>query len=325
MASIQDVASLAGVHRSTVSRIINGEGKFRSDTRRKVEQAMATLNYRPSAIARSLATASSNMTGLLVTYYTGGFFGEMMEQVQNELDLHKKFLITAQGHHSADGEREAIDRFHALRCEGYVLNSRYLSDDELRELAAESTPFVLLDRLVEGLEDRCITFDHTLAAKMAVQHLIQQGHRNIACISGPMDRISSQQRYQGYLLAMQEAGLPVNPGLTVFGDYKRESGYQAVRELYQTGMTFSALFSCNEEMMLGAVLYFHEHAIDIPRQVALISFDSVDLCQGLYPPVSEVYFPLSEMAQSAVKLLISKINDTSFWGPQHFAPQLRLR
>ncbi len=90
----------------------------------------------------------------------------MMEQVQAELDLHDKFLITAQGHRCADGEREAIRRFHDLRCEGYILNSRYLSDDELRELAQEPTPFVLLDRVVEGLESRCITFDHCLAATM---------------------------------------------------------------------------------------------------------------------------------------------------------------
>ncbi|NMU24432.1 LacI family DNA-binding transcriptional regulator, partial [Vibrio parahaemolyticus] len=89
----------------------------------KVEQAMAQWNYRPSAIARSLATSSSNMVGLLVTYYTGGFFGEMMEQVQTELDIHKKFLITAQGHHSAQGEKEAIQRFNDLRCDGYVLHS----------------------------------------------------------------------------------------------------------------------------------------------------------------------------------------------------------
>lgn len=307
MASIKDVATLAGVHRSTVSRIINGEGTFRADTRRKVECAMAELNYRPSAIARSLATASSNMAGLLVTFYTGGFFGEMMGQVQEELDRSNKFLITAQGHLSADGEREAIRRFHDLRCEGYVLNSRYLSDDELRSLAEEPTPFVLLDRIVPGLEDRCISFDHTQAAKLAVQHLIANGHQNIACITGPAGRSSSQARYLGYMDALRESGIVVNSRLCVEGNYERESGYLAVQSLYQSSQPFTALFSCNEEMMLGAVQYFHEHKINIPDQVSLISFDSVGLCSSLYPMLSEVHFPIRDMARAAVQLLMAQI------------------
>ncbi|UTV27358.1 LacI family DNA-binding transcriptional regulator [Photobacterium atrarenae] len=325
MASIQDVASLAGVHRSTVSRIINGEGKFRADTKRKVEMAMAELNYRPSAIARSLATASSNMAGLLVTYYTGGFFGEMMEQVQAELDNHNKFLITAQGHLSAEGEREAIRRFHHLRCEGYVLNSRYLPDDELHLLAQEPTPFVLLDRQVAGLESRCITFNHRLAAKQAVSYLIAQGHRKIACISGSLSRASSFQRYQGYVEALQEAGITQADGWAEEGNYSRESGYRAAQSIYQACPDITALFSCSEEMTLGALLFFHQHNVAIPQQLSLISFDSVGLCASLYPPVSEVHFPIRDMAQAAVQLLVSQIHGQPVEMRCHFQPELRLR
>ena len=325
MASIKDVAALAGVHRSTVSRIINGEGTFRSDTKRKVEQAMTDLNYRPSAIARSLATASSNMTGLLVTYYTGGFFGQMMEQVQAELDQHNKFLITAQGHHSAEGEREAIRRFHALRCEGYVLNSRHLSDDELRALAQEPTPFVLLDRVVEGLEPRCITFDHPLAAKLAVEHLIQQGHRNIGCISGPLSRTSSHLRLQGYKEALQQADIRFEPALCVEGDYGRKSGYLAAKQLHRSAPAMTALFSCSEEMTLGALQYFHEQSVILPQQLSLISFDSIELCDALYPQVSSVHFPISQMAQTAVELLMCQINQKECAITQHFLPELRFR
>ncbi|AJR09923.1 LacI family DNA-binding transcriptional regulator [Photobacterium gaetbulicola] len=325
MASIKDVAALAGVHRSTVSRIINGEGVFRSDTKRKVEQAMAELNYRPSAIARSLATASSNMTGLLVTYYTGGFFGQMMEQVQAELDLHKKFLITAQGHHSAEGEREAIRRFHALRCEGYVLNSRHLSDDELRELAQESTPFVILDRVVEGLESRCITFDHTLAAKMAVEHLIEQGHRHIGCITGPISRPSSHLRLQGYKEALHQSAISFEPAFCAEGDYGRKSGYLAAEQLHRSAPSMTALFSCSEEMTQGALQYFHEHNVKLPQQLSLISFDSIELCAALYPQVSSVHFPISQMAQTAVELLMCQLNQTECSITKHFVPELRLR
>ncbi|MHC6528372.1 LacI family DNA-binding transcriptional regulator [Vibrio proteolyticus] len=322
MARIKDVAELAGVNRSTVSRIINGEGKFREETRRKVEQAMAELNYRPSAIARSLATASSNMMGLLVTYYTGGFFGEMMEQVQTELDSHHKFLITAQGHHSAEGEREAIQRFRDLRCDGYVLHSRYLSDDDLRALAQQPTPFVLLDRYVEGLESRCITFDHRQASRLAVEHLIQQGHRRIACITGPLQRQNSMLRKQGYLDAMQSAGLTPDESWCEEGNYGRKSGYEAMKVLLHRHADMTAVFSCSEEMTVGAMQCLQQFAIPVPEQVSLTSFDSVDVCDGLYPTVSAVHFPISDMARAAVQVLMGLVQGNGAPEMPHFQAQL---
>ena len=325
MARIKDVAELAGVNRSTVSRIINGEGKFREETRKKVEAAMAELNYRPSAIARSLATSSSNMVGLLVTYYTGGFFGEMMEQVQTELDTHKKFLITAQGHHSAEGEREAIQRFSDLRCDGYVLHSRYLSDDDLRELAKLPTPFVLLDRQVDGLEDRCVTFDHLNASQVATEHLIKQGHKKIGCISGPSSRHNSLLRRFGYINAMKTAGISVDDSWWVEGNYGRQSGFDAMEQLIHCHPDITAVFSCSEEMTFGAMQYLNKEGIKVPDQISLVSFDSVDLCAGLYPPVSAVHCPISEMARSAVQALMTQITQQAKTRCCHFSGELKLR
>ncbi len=325
MARIKDVAELVGVNRSTVSRIINGEGKFREDTIRKVHEAMAQLNYRPSAVARSLATSSTNMIGLLVTYYTGGFFGEMMEQIQSELDLHKKFLITAQGHQCLEGEKEAIQRFSDLRCDGYVLHSRYLTDDELRSLATQPTPFVLLDRYVEGLEDRCITFDHCKASHMAVQHLITQGHKKIGCLTGPVNRNNARERVQGYLNATADAGLPMDTSWSEAGDYDRKSGYKAMDILLKRHPDISGLFSCSEEMTSGALQYLHENNIKVPDQISIISFDSVDLCESLYPSVSAVHFPISDMARSAVQVLTGLISNQPCPGIRQFESELRLR
>ena len=325
MARIKDVAELAGVNRSTVSRIINGEGKFKEETRRKVEEAMKTLNYRPSAIARSLATSSTNMVGLLVTYYTGGFFGTMMDQVQTELDQHGKFLITAQGHHSSDGEKEAIQRFNDLRCEGYVLHSRYVSDEELRTLAKAPTPFVLLDRDVPGLEERCITFNHLKASQIAVEFLLNQGHRKIACITGPVHRENSLRRKQGYLDAMHDAGVEVMDSWLAEGDYGRESGYLAAKQLLRNDSDFTALYSCSEEMTVGALQYLHEVGVQVPEQLSIVSFDSIDRCEDLYPTITSVHFPISEMARSAALKLNNMIANKQGNVETQFEPQLRIR
>ncbi|MFB9215549.1 LacI family DNA-binding transcriptional regulator [Vibrio sinaloensis] len=325
MARIKDVAELAGVNRSTVSRIINGEGKFKEETKRKVEEAMKALNYRPSAIARSLATSSSNMVGLLVTYYTGGFFGAMMDQVQSELDLHKKFLITAQGHHSSDGEKEAVQRFNDLRCEGYVLHSRYMSDQELQTLAEAPTPFVLLDRHVESLAQRCITFNHTKASYIAVQHLLDNGHHNIACIAGPAHRHNSLLRKQGYLNAMEDAGILVRDNWIAEGDYGRQSGYEAAKRLVSNNSDISAIFSCSEEMTVGALQFLHESGIEVPHHISIVSFDSIERCADLYPTVTAVHFPISEMARSAALQLNKLITQQEVHAPVMFEPQLKIR
>ncbi|WP_260262141.1 LacI family DNA-binding transcriptional regulator [Vibrio intestinalis] len=325
MARIKDVAALAGVNRSTVSRIINGEGKFREETKKKVEQAMAELNYRPSAIARSLATSSSNMMGLLVTYYTGGFFGSMMEQVQSELDTHSKFLITAQGHHSDAGEQQAIQRFHDLRCDGYILHSRHISDDTLCEFAKQHPPFVLLDRVVPSLEERCITFSHHKASSIAVQHLLDQKHRLIGCITGPTCRENSLQRKQGYLDTMAQAGIVVDESWCEEGNYGYQSGYEATKCLLTRHPELTAIFSCSEEMTVGAMQYLHEHGIQVPQDISIVSFDSVERCAELYPAVTSVCFPINDMAQSAVQVLMDLIAGKAVSKVHEFEPKLVVR
>ena len=325
MARIKDVAALAGVNRSTVSRIINGEGKFREETRQKVEQAMAELNYRPSAIARSLATSSSNMMGLLVTYYTGGFFGAMMEQVQNELDTHAKFLITAQGHHSKEGERDAVERFHALRCDGYILHSRHLTDEDICQLAQQHPPFVLLDRVIPSLEERCIRFNHHKASSMAVQHLLQQHHRLIGCITGPTWRENSLQRKQGYLDTMAAAQVSVPESWCEEGNYGSQSGYDATKALLTRHPELTAIFSCSEEMTVGAMQYLHEHGLKVPEDISIVSFDSVERCNELYPAVTSVCFPINDMAQSAVQVLMDLIAGKEVGQLHEFTPKLVIR
>ncbi len=167
---------------------------------------MAQLNYRPSAIARSLATSSSNMMGLLVTYYTGGFFGEMMEQVQTELDMHHKFLITAQGHHSHKERGRRYSAFTICVAMGMFCIAGIYQTMICEIQASAADPLCSSRSLCGRLEERCITFDHRGASQIVVEHLIQQGHRKIACITGPLHRHNSRLRQQGYLDALAHAG-----------------------------------------------------------------------------------------------------------------------
>ncbi|MDF5549536.1 substrate-binding domain-containing protein, partial [Vibrio parahaemolyticus] len=215
--------------------------------------------------------------------------------------------------------------FNDLRCDGYVLHSRYLSDDDLRELAKQPTPFVLLDRYVEGIEERCVTFNHHHASRIAVEHLLAGGHRKIACIAGPSQRHNSVLRKLGYIDAMKDAGIDIDESWCEEGNYGRQSGYDAMAAILQRHPDVTAVFSCSEEMTVGAMQYLHEHSISVPEQISLTSFDSVDLCESLYPTVSAVHFPISDMARVAVQTLMGLVKEQEVIDKPVFEAKLKIR
>lgn len=305
MVTLEDVAAIAGVSRATVSRVVNGDSNVKALTRQKVEQAVTELGYTPNPAARALASSHSNTLGLVTTSYRGGFFGALMDFVQTEAESHGKQLLVTQGRNSAENELLAIQRLFSLRCDGVILHVRCLSDERLRQLAAEARPFVLLDRLVPGLEDRCVTFDHVYASQLATQHLINAGHRRIACISGPAQRASSQLRLLGFLRAMQAANL--QPLDCPEGVYDLESGYQCADRLLRLEVQPTAIYCCNEEMAIGALLAINEQHLRVPQDISLICYDSGERAPFVRPALTSIHFPITEMAQYATRLLITPL------------------
>ena len=325
MASIKDVAELAGVSRATVSRVMNNTGQIRESTRERVFEAMKKLNYRPSPLARSLATASSNTVGLVVTSYRGNFFSELMAEVQEEMERLNKFLLVSRGKRSRERELQAIQRLTDMCCDGLILHARNLHDDDLTDMAQHQTPFVLLDRLVKGLENRCITFNHTAAAELAVQHLLDNGHRKIACITGPRARLTARLRFQGYVQALRRNGIEVNETLVAEADYDRPGGYLAMAEILEREPDITAVYSCSEEMCVGAFDLFRERKIRVSDDISVISFDSVSLCTMLTPQVTTVHFPIKEMAAEASRVLSLLMQGNVDIQPKNFNPELRHR
>ncbi|CAM3745994.1 LacI family DNA-binding transcriptional regulator [Parendozoicomonas haliclonae] len=325
MASIKDVAELAGVSKATVSRVLNNTGQIREGTRARVHKAMEKLNYRPSPLAKSLATSSSNTVGLVVTSYRGHFYSELMAEVQEEMEVQGKFLLVSRGKRSRSSEQEAIQRLTDMCCDGLILHTRNMFDEDLVDLSKGSTPFVVLDRSVKDLEDRSIVYDHTLAGKMAVEHLLEKGHRKIACIAGPRSRMTAALRFDGYVQALESYGISVDESLVAEADYDRLGGYRAMKDILERQPDITAVYSCSEEMTVGAFDLFRERGINLPGDISIISFDSVSLCTMLTPQVSTVHFPIKEMAAESARVLTALMHGEQDVQPQRFIPELRLR
>lgn len=318
MVTLEDVAAYAGVSRATVSRVVNGDQKVKATTQETVMQAIALLGYSPHPAARALASSQSHTLGLVTTSYRGGFFGTLMDVTQTEAESQGKQLVVTQGRDSEENEQRAISQLFGLRCDGLILHVRHISDEKLHQLAAKNHAFVLLDRLVPGLEPRCVSFNHIHASQLATQMLLDAGHRSIACISGPLGRFSARLRWQGFIDAMRHAR--IEPLAIKEGDYNIDSGFRHADTLLRLPVRPTAIYCCNEEMAIGALLAISEHHLRVPQDISLICYDSGERADFVRPALTSVHFPISEMASYAARLLLDENIQ-----PQIFSPKIVIR
>ena len=229
MATIKDVARLAGVSAATVSRVINNSPKASEASRQSVTAAMETLNYHPNANARALAQQSTETIGLVVGDVSDPFFGAMVKAVEQVAYSTGNFLLIGNGYHNVQKERQAIEQLIRHRCAALVVHAKMIPDDELAGLMKQIPGMVLINRIVPGFEQRSVALDDRYGAWLATRHLIQQGHQRIALLGENNNQAVILQRRNGYLDALREAGLSdawlrsVSP--------TRRGGYQATLEL----------------------------------------------------------------------------------------------
>ncbi|MDC4169885.1 LacI family transcriptional regulator [Photobacterium damselae] len=314
MITLEDVALKAGVSRATVSRVVNGDQKVKTQTKAKVQRAIIELGYSPNPAARALASNHSQTIGLVTTSYLGGFFGLLMDNVQTEADLNRKQLLVTQGKGTAENELNAINKLYNMRCDGLILHVRAIDDATLCQFAQQDKPFVLLDRFIPAIAERCIAFDHYLASQLAAQYLLDKGHQSIACIYGPKNRSSSLIRQQGFVDQLNRHKL--TPTHCISGEYDLTSGYQAMHDILHTTQPITAIYCCNEEMALGALLAISEQGLRVPDDISLLCYDSGERAECVSPKLTSVYFPIREMAQQATRLLINPDLSPTIFTPQ---------
>lgn len=313
MVTLEDVAASAGVSRATVSRVVNGDNKVKAQTRIKVEAAIIELGYTPNPAARALASSQSNTLGLVTTSYRGGFFGALMDTIQSETELHGKQLLVTQGRDTAEKELNAIQRLFNLRCDGLILHVRAITDGTLVQLAEQDRKFIILDRDVPGLESRCVVFDHRAASALATKVFIDAGHTAIACLHGPSGRSSSLLRLQGFIDAMNQAQLL--PVAVLGGEYDMPGGYQLASQLLESTQP-TAIYCCNEELAVGAMLAITERGLRIPQDISLVCYDSGERAAFVRPAITSVHFPISEMARFAIRKLLENNYENESFSPK---------
>lgn len=305
--TLEEVARLAGVSTSTVSRHLNGTHFVADDKAAAIEQSIQRLNYRPNLVARGLARGRTLTVGVLTQEIVSSFFNEAMRGVEDGLIGHEYDAIFASTHWERDDEAKRLASMEGRRVDGLILIHPGI-DDETLDRHAQTVPMVVVGRQVNSRFVHSLAFDHGLGAQQAMQHLLELGHRRIAYIGGPTGRSDADQRFLAYRAALQSAGITFDPRLVAPGNYVEAGGLSAMTLLLDRGLPFSAVFCANDDSAYGAMLALHRRQLRVPDDVSVVGFDDVAHSAYCVPPLTSVKQPLRELGREAANAVVALID-----------------
>ncbi|ENM5788902.1 LacI family DNA-binding transcriptional regulator [Vibrio mimicus] len=309
MATINDVCKLAGVSKATVSRVLNETGQVKAQTREAVLAAMQQLGYQPNSLAQALATNTTNSIGLVLPHFESSYFGTILFEAEQGAQKAGKKLLVVNSKNSEQGEKEAVAMLAAQRCDAILLYSRHLSEAQLLEVQQQyQPPLVILNRRLSHPQLHSFGLDQTQIAELAMQHLLNLGHRHIACITSPLGSETGKIRHHVYQQALDEQGIKLDLSWAVEGDNTLLGGYQAMQQLLKRGISMTAVFACNDDMALGAMRAMHEQGISVPKQISLMGIDNEPAAAFAIPSLSSVSLPIGDLTQQAVALAVQIAN-----------------
>ena len=308
MATIKDVARLAGVSISTISKYING-GNVRSENAEAIRHAIQTLDYRVNPFARSLKTQRSRSIGVLLPDMTAPFFGSVVTALDKVLREHGYHCLISCYSSNHGLERDNLQFLISTGIDGLIYAPEDISSDEFFELTANCCiPVVQIDRMIQGVSGDTVLVDNADAVYNAISHLAQRGHKRIAMITGPKSVFSAKERQVGYLRALSDHGILFDNDLFISDDNTFATGYHGFHKLYQLNDRPTAIMTTNYDITIGLVTAIRELGIRIPDDIDIFGFDCVDVCTMMKPPLPVVYQPEQEIGQIAAEYIIQRLN-----------------
>lgn len=305
--SMVDVAKHAGVSHQTVSRVLNTPDAVRADTRERVERSMRELSYRRNSQARALKTRRTGLIGVVSQGYAD--FGPTQLTLSIEGAARDRGYATALSvvRDACPQTVEAtLDFFLSHGVEGIIVLTPVPGLIEAAEQLAAKTPVVVL---TSGLESegelRVAGIDHAHGAELATRHLVEQGRRRIAHISGPMTWFDAQGRVEGWRRSLQEAGMD-DSRMAEAEDWTAEAGFAAMEELCAAEALPDAVFASNDFIALGAIRALEQRGVEVPRDVSVVGYDDVDGAAFFHPPLTTVAQPFREAGRAALTLLLDQ-------------------
>jgi LacI family transcriptional regulator len=306
MATIKDVAALAGISYTTVSHVVNKTRPVSEKVRVKVEAAIKTLDYVPSAVARSLKAKTTATIGLLVPNSLNPYFAELARGIEDYCERKGYCVILCNSDDNPDKQRSYLRVLLEKRIDGLIVASAGGDEGLAQGLAGVRTPMVIVDRGLEGVNVDLVRIDHEYGAYLATRHLLELGHRDIATIGGPLGTSVAQMRLAGYCRALHEAGVEVNPERMLESDFTSTGGYSAAAILLESNPP-SAIFAGNDMIGIGVLRAAAERNIRVPTELSVIGFDDIQMSRYVYPALTTVGQSILQLGEMAAEVLLRRI------------------
>ena len=317
MPSIVDVAKLAGVSVTTVSRVINNSAHpVNAKTRALVLQAAEALHYVPSALARALVSDETHIIGVIVGDAADPYFATIIRGISDVAREQGYLIITCNSDRVPEIELHYVRLLRDYHADGIIFAGGGLVDPVYLEqmkamvemLQESKIPILALGHHL--FESPQVNIDNALATQEMTEYLIQIGHRSIALVAGPSVLITSEMRMEGYRRALKRYGLPFIQQLVIESDFTYESGQRAADELLTRQPLPTAIFCSNDIVAIGCITQLKVRGVQVPGQISVVGIDDIDAAQYIDPPLTTIRVPMREMGEvgmsQLLRLIVSK-------------------
>ena len=304
LATIEDVAAIAGVSIATVSRAINEPTKVADETRRKVNDAIARTGYTTNAMARSLRMRRSNMILILAPDVGDPNFSNILVGLETEASKRGYGVLIGNTQNDPERETDYLRFISSNQADGLILLTGHLPFGHQHGPETRLPPMVAVNEPVPGSDVPFVGVDNFEGARLAAEHLISQGHRRIAFIGRSTSRAVSQLRERGYRAALEGAGIAVDPLLILDGDGTTESGRQAAEHMFVRDVLPTAFLCVNDATALGVIIALNARRYDLPRQFSVMGFDDISFASFVTPSLTTMKQPRLRIGEVAMDMLL---------------------
>ncbi|WP_221076993.1 LacI family DNA-binding transcriptional regulator [Agarivorans aestuarii] len=325
MSTIKDVCRLAKVSKSTVSRVLNDHPRVAKATKERVLEVIEAIGYKPNSSAQALASKRTNSIGMLVGTLAGPYFSSLVSSTEETVRKKGVHLIATSGQGTKDNELDAIQFLMSKQVDGLIIHAGALSEEDLLEIVNKAPASIILNQHISAIADHCIGLDDRLGGYLATKHIIEQGHSNIACITGPKHQFASQDRLRGYLQALEEFGIEYNSDFVIEGRFDLKENRKAPQQLLTQHPQVTAVFCFSDHIALGLYEEIRAQGLIVGEDISVVGFDNSLPSEHVTPKLTSVNFPTIKMGTLAANKVLSLINGTDFPTPQLLTPDLVIR
>jgi LacI family transcriptional regulator len=324
--TIEKIAKLAGVSRSTVSRVITGHPNVKAATRQRVEKVIQEVNYSPNSIARGLARGTLNIVALLVGDIRNPFYSEIARSVEDIASREGYMVVLCDTDYDFKKEKLYLNAAKQYGFAGLILMTAMDSEELIPVLDGMQCPVVLLNRYIHSYESDVVLVDNYQGGYMVAQHLTELGHRHIGFLAGPELSTASSERGKGFRQGLEDAGIKLKSSDIAYGNLQMPSGYEYGKKISRMKRRPTAIFAGNDLMALGIIQALSEEGIRVPEDISIVGYDDLPVTSVSPIALTTVRQPQSQMGEVAMSMLIERIQGSQAGSRRVvYQPQLIIR